>query len=78
MLRRSRTPFSSMTSPLLESIMMRSKQLLTMRNGLDLGGRAYGFIWRQAAFRIDEMGSKNGVDERRLSESGLAYRRRVS
>jgi len=43
-----------------------------MRNSLDLGGRAYGFIWRQAAFRIDEMGCENGVDERRLSESGLA------
>ena len=49
-----------------------------MRNGLDLGGRAYGFIGRQAAFRIDEMGSENGVDERGLSESSLAYGRKFS
>lgn len=44
-------------------------------DGVNLGGLAAVFVWGEAAFGVDEVGSEDGVDEGRLAETGLACRR---
>lgn len=43
-----------------------------MRNGLDLGGRTDGLVGSQTTLGIDQVRSEDGVDQSRLSETGLA------
>ena len=45
-----------------------------MRRGLNLGGLAHGLVRLPATLRVDEVRRKDGVDERRLSETSLAWR----
>lgn len=46
-------------------------------NGLDLGGGSDGLVGLEATLGVDEVGSEDGVDERRLAEAGLTCRRRI-
>lgn len=43
-----------------------------MRNGLDLRRLADWLVRLEAALGIDQVRGKDGVDERRLAETGLA------
>ncbi len=44
-----------------------------MGDSLDFGRGPNRLVWSHPAFRIDEVGSEDGVDESGLSETGLAY-----
>ena len=66
MLRRRRTPFSSMTRNQALALPRLDGQCHvyhTVRNGLDFRSRADRFIGSQAALGVDEVRSKNGVDQ---------------
>lgn len=43
-----------------------------VRNGLDLGGLADGLVGLHATLAVDKVRSENGVDQGRLSETGLS------
>jgi hypothetical protein len=43
----------------------------TVGDCLDFGGRAHRLIGCQTTFRVNEMGSEDGVDQGRLSETRL-------
>lgn len=45
----------------------------TMGNRLDFGGGADRFVGSQTTLGVDQMRSKDGVDQSRFSETGLAY-----
>jgi hypothetical protein len=44
-----------------------------VRNGLDLGGLADRLVGLEATLRVDQVRSEDGVDERRLAHTRLAY-----
>ena len=43
----------------------------TVRNGLNLGGRTDGLVGSQTTLGIDQVRSENGVNQSRLSQTGL-------
>lgn len=45
----------------------------TMGNSLNLCGRTDRLVGGQTTLRVDKVGSKDGVDQSRLSETSLAY-----
>jgi hypothetical protein len=55
---------------------MFRKGALTMRNCLDLRGLPHRHVRRESTLRVDKVGSEDGVNEGRLSQSSLAYRQR--
>ena len=72
MLRRSRTPFSTMTEGTLSYTSQEERmQVRTMRDGVDLRRLPNGLIRLETALRVDEVGREDSVDERRLSETSL-------
>ena len=74
MLRRSLTPFSTMTATnALQKTVVRGKTRRTMRHGVDLRRLPNGLIRLETALRVDEVGREDSVDERRLSETSLTY-----
>jgi len=79
MLRRSRTPFSVTTtsrharvSGVANKVSKHSREKArTMRNCLNFRGLTHGLIGLTPALRVDEVGGKYGVNEGRLSQTGL-------
>lgn len=61
-----RTPFSSITAGVKHSTIGGKSAEHTVRDGLDFGGRADGFVGGQTALGVDQVGSKDGVDESRF------------
>ena len=47
----------------------------TMGRGLNLGGLAHGLVRLPATLRVNKVRGKDGVDERRLSKTGLTCKR---
>lgn len=45
-----------------------------MRDGVDLSRLPHGLVRIETALGVDEVRRKDGVDERRLSETSLAWR----
>ena len=45
----------------------------TVGNSLNLGRGAYRLIGRDAALGLDQVRGKDGIDQRRLAQSRLAY-----
>lgn len=43
-------------------------------DGLDFGGRSHWLIGRKSSFGVDQVRSKDCVNQSRLSETGLAYK----
>lgn len=56
-----RTPFSSMTAEFLAQRFLSWLAERTMGDGLNLGGGADRFVWRETAFGVHEMGCEDGV-----------------
>jgi hypothetical protein len=48
-----------------------------VRHGLNLGRRSHWLIRSKSSFRVDQVGGEDGVDECRLSKTGLTCRQRV-
>lgn len=57
----------------IDNVQAESHAILldNVRHGLDLGRRADWLIWGETSLRIDEVRCEDGVDESRLSETGL-------
>ena len=65
MLRRSRTPFSTMTEGTLSHTCEKEGvQVRTMRDGVDLRRLPNRLIRLETALRVDEVGREDSVDER--------------
>lgn len=47
-----------------------------MGDGLDLGGGSNRLVRSQATFRVNEVGSEDGIDQGRFPETSLALMRR--
>jgi hypothetical protein len=45
-----------------------------VRHGLNLGRRSHWLIRSKSSFRVDQVGGEDGVDECRLSKTGLTCR----
>lgn len=45
----------------------------TVRNGLDLGSRTDGLVGSQTTLGIDQVRGEDGVNQSRLSKTGLTY-----
>lgn len=43
----------------------------TMRNSLDLGGRAHGLIGGETSLGVDQVGCEDGVDQSRFAQTSL-------
>jgi hypothetical protein len=70
------TPFSSMTANLsaVGAVTMDVGRL-TVRDGLDVSGRAGWLVRSEATFGVNEVGGKDCVDQRRLSKTCLTCTR---
>lgn len=74
MLSRSLTPFSAITVRDACWVEQRNKtkQIRTMRDGVDLGSLPDGLIGLIPPLGVDEVRGEDGVDESRLPETRLA------
>jgi hypothetical protein len=70
------TPFSSMTANLsVVGSITHEEGRLTVRDGLDVSGRASWLVRSEAAFGVDKVGGKDSVDQGRFSKTSLTCSR---
>ena len=77
MLRRSFTPFSTMTAQQIYPVrtrigIMSTASKRTMRDGVNLSRLAHRLVRLQATLGVDEVRREDGVDERRLAQPRLS------
>lgn len=80
MFRRSLTPFSVMTivhSYIVEQIEENANMnRRTMRHGVDLSRLSNRLLRLESSLGVNQMRSKNSVDQRRLPQTSLTYKPR--